>query len=157
VFAPDVRFTQVNGATTTFIGGYGGMVFGRQLLIGFGAYFQVGGAYPVNGPYNNNMNYFGPVIEYRFLPEKPIGLNVHALIGGGVNYGGNCCYPGFPVYPGSPVYYPYNQGFFVAEPEVQLVGRISSMVRVQGAIGYRITSGYNLDGVSGSISLQIGK
>jgi hypothetical protein len=148
VFAPDVRITDINGQTSTLIGAYGGVAFGGKLMIGAGAYFQVDG-------YNSqNMNYFGPVFEYRLFETKTIGLNAHALIGGGIAYGG-CC---LPVYPPGPHYaYYYNNGFFVFEPEAQLVVRFSPIVRLQVGLGYRVTSGYNLDGVSGSISLQIGR
>ena len=152
MFAPDVRFTEVNGRATTLIGGYGGMVYGKQLFVGAGAYFQL------YDSYNRYMNYFGPVVEYRLFPEKTIGLNLHALVGGGVAYGGT--YPGHvdPRYPGY-YYYPYNNAFFVFEPEAQVSVRFSPVVSLKGAIGYRLTawSGLNLDGVSGSVSLQIGK
>lgn len=152
MIAPDVRFTEVNGHATTLVGAYGGMVFGRQLLVGAGVYFQV------YDYYNTYVNYFGPVVEYRLFPDKRIGLNLHALIGGGVAYGGNnCCYPNAGPYHYGYYYYPYNQGFFVFEPEAQVSVRFSPVVSLKGAIGYRVTSGYNLDGVSGSISLQIGK
>jgi hypothetical protein len=151
MFAPDVRFTEVNGRASTLIGGYGGMVYGKQLLIGAGAYFQVYDAY------NRYMNYFGPVVEYRLFPEKTIGLNLHALVGGGVAYGGNnCCYPVYGPYHYG-YYTPYNTGFFVFEPEAQVSVRFSPILSLKGAVGYRVTSGYNLDGVSGSVSLQIGK
>ena len=150
VFAPDVRFTEINGQAGTLVGAYGGMAYGGKFMLGFGAYFQVDGQ---NG---RQMNYFGPVFEYRLFETKTIGLNAHALIGGGVWYGNNCCYPVYgPRY--GPYNYYYNNGFFVFEPEAQLVVRFSPVARLQVGLGYRVTSGYNNDGVSGSISLQIGK
>jgi hypothetical protein len=150
VFAPDVRFTEINGQFGTLVGAYGGMAYGGKFFIGAGAYFQVDGS---NG---RQMNYFGPVFEYRMFETKTIGLNAHALIGGGVAYGGNCCYPVYGPFH-APYSYYYNDGFFVFEPEAQLVVRFSPIVRLQVGLGYRVTSGYNNDGVSGSISLQIGK
>jgi len=150
VFAPDVRITQINDEPGTWIGAYGGMAFGGKLLVGAGAYFQVDG---YNG---RQMNYFGPVFEYRMLETKTIGVNFHSLIGGGIEYGtGGCCFPIYGPYYGPYPY--YNEGFFVFEPEVQLVVRFSPNVRFQAGLGYRVTSGYNHDGVSGSFSLQIGK
>ena len=149
MFAPDVRFTEVGGQYATLIGGYGGITYGAKFFVGAGAYFQVDG---YNG---RNLNYFGPVFEYRMFETKTIGFNLHALVGGGVEYGG-CCYPVYgPVGYYGGVY--YNEGFFVFEPEAQLVVRFSPMARLQLGLGYRVTSGYNHDGVSGSVSLQIGK
>lgn len=159
VFAPDVRVTEVNHQTSTLVGAYGGYVFGGQVLIGAGAYFQV---YGTHGAY---LNYFGPVVEYRLFTDKTIGLNLHALVGGGVHYSDyaygywdNGRYP-MPVgrYYGTPYGYYYNNGFFVVEPEAQVVIRFSPSIRVQGGIGYRATSAHGLDGVSGSISVQIGR
>ena len=150
VFAPDVRITEISGQTGTLIGAYGGMAFGGKLLVGAGAYFQVDG---YNG---RQMNYFGPVFEYRMFETKTIGVNFHSLIGGGIEYGtGGCCFPVYGPYFGPYPY--YNEGFFVFEPEVQLVIRFSPLVRLQAGLGYRVTSGYNHDGVSGSFSVQIGK
>jgi hypothetical protein len=149
MFAPDVRFTTVNGNFGTLLGGYGGMTYGGKFFVGAGAYFQV------DGNYGRRLNYFGPVFEYRLFNTSQIGLNLHALVGGGVEYGG-CCYP---VYGPVTVYgsYYYSDGFFVFEPEAQLVVHFSPMLRLQAGLGYRVTSGYNHDGVSGSISVQFGR
>jgi hypothetical protein len=152
VFAPDVRFTEINGQAGTLVGMYGGMAYGGKLLVGAGAYFQVDG---YNG---RQMNYFGPVFEYRMFETKTIGLNAHALVGGGVSYGNYRHYPGPAPGPYSGPYdYYYNNAFFVFEPEAQFVVRFSPVLRLQVGLGYRVTSGYNNDGVSGSVSLQIGK
>ena len=149
MFAPDVKFTEINGQYGTLIGGYGGMTYGGKFFVGAGAYFQVDG---YNG---RHLNYFGPVFEYRLFETKAIGLNLHTLIGGGVEYG-SCCYPvGLPPYYG-PVY-GFSEGFFVFEPEAQLVVRFSPLLRLQFGLGYRVTSGYNHDGVSGSFSVQFGR
>jgi hypothetical protein len=154
VFAPDVRVTEVNHQTSTLIGGYGGYVFAGQVMIGAGAYFQV---YGTHGAY---LNYVGPVVEYRLFPDKPVGLNLHALVGGGVYYN-NYLYGYYPRpvgrYYGSPYGYYYNNAFFVFEPEAQVMFRFSPTLRLQAGIGYRATSAHGLDGVSGSFSLQIGR
>jgi hypothetical protein len=154
VFAPDVRITEVNHYTTTLLGAYGGYVFDGKVLVGLGAYWQV------YGTYGSSMGYFGPVFEYRLFTDKTIGLNLHGLIGGGWQYGQTPYYYA-PVghHGGSYGYYYYynNQAFFVVEPEAQVVVRFSPTIRLQGGIGYRATSAHGLDGVSGSISLQLGR
>ena len=50
-------------------------------------------------------------------------------------------------------------GFFVAEPEFQVVARFASHLSLKGGVGYRVTSLHNddLGGVSGSISIQFGR
>lgn len=155
VFAPDVKITEINHETSTLVGAYGGWVFGGQFLVGAGGYWQA------NDTLGTHLTYGGPVLEWRFLPTSPIGVNLHALIGGGyryadyypVPYGGgrnNGRYTGYP-------YYYHDDAFFVAEPEAQVVFRFGAMVRLQGGVGYRATSADGLNGASGSISVQFGK
>ena len=53
--------------------------------------------------------------------------------------------------------YHYYDAFFIADPEAQLVIRFGSSVRLQGSAGYRATSTSSLNGVTGGISVQIGR
>jgi hypothetical protein len=152
VFAPDVRITEIHDRTSTLMGAYGGYVFGGTVLIGAGGYWQVSGTEPTY------MSYFGGVVEYRLLTTGTVGFNLHALVGGGWQYAdtGYYWYRTNGRY-GHKAYAYYDEGFFVAEPEAQVVIRFSPSIRLQGGIGYRATSAHGLDGVSGSISLQIGR
>ena len=77
VFAPDVRFTEVNHEFATLVGAYAGYVFGGQVMFGGGGYWQV------NSTNGLHIAYGGPVVEWRALRGKTIGLNLHALVGGG--------------------------------------------------------------------------
>jgi hypothetical protein len=159
VIAPDVRFTEVNHHTTQMVGAYGGYVFSKQLLVGFGGYWQA------DSSDGAHILYGGPVFEWRVFPNSIVGLNLHGLMGAGWRYfDGDYYYwatrsnrylppPGIRPVPGGY----YNDGFFVAEPEAQVVVRFGSWIRAQAGIGYRATSTDGLSGTSGSISMQFGK
>ena len=106
------------------------------------------------------------MVAWRALRGKTIGLNLHSLVGGGTVYGdyyngpygyvqrvyvdprGRNAY-GYPYY--------YDNGFFIADPEVQLMVHFGSSVHLQGSVGYRATSTSSINGVTGGISLQIGR
>jgi hypothetical protein len=159
VVAPDFRITDINHHTAQMVGAYGGYVFSKQLLVGAGGYWQ---ADSTDGA---RMFYAGPVVEWRLFPDRTVGLNLHGLVGGGWRYFDDDFYywmirsdrflppPGtHPVRRGW-----YNDGFFVAEPEAQVVVRLGSWIRAQGGVGYRATSADGLSGASGSISVQFGR
>jgi hypothetical protein len=150
VIAPDFRVTEINHHTAQLMGAYGGYVFGGQFLAGAGGYWQM------DSTHGTHLTYFGPVFEWRMFHQRTVGLNLHGLVGGGWRFADF-----YPVYP-APVGYPvpygwYNQGFFLAEPEAQVVVRFASSLRLQGGVGYRVTSADGLNGVSGSISVQFGR
>ena len=170
VFAPDVKFTEVNHEFATLVGAYAGYVFGGQVMLGGGGYWQA------NSTHGLHIAYGGPVVEWRALRGKTVGLNLHALVGGGTWY--TDYYDGYYGYgqgvyvdprgrygrtvavvaPGYAYGYPYYyEGFFVADPEAQLVIHLGSGVRVQGSVGYRATSTSSFNGATGGISVQIGR
>ena len=169
VFAPDVKFTEVNHDFATLIGAYGGYVFAGQIMFGGGGYWQA------NSTNGLHIAYGGPVVEWRALRGRTIGLNLHALVGGGTSYSDDhFAYYNRGVYvdprgqngrdghtsPATYVYpYPYHyyDAFFVADPEAQLVIHFGSSVRLQGSLGYRATSTSSVNGVTGGISVQIGR
>jgi hypothetical protein len=170
VFAPDVKFTEVNHEFATLVGAYAGYVFGGEVMLGGGGYWQA------NSTNGLHIAYGGPVVEWRALRGKTIGLNLHALVGGGTRYSDyhdgyygyeQGVYPdprgrnghGVAVVPPGYAYgYPYHyyDVFFIADPEAQLVIHFGSSVRLQGSVGYRATSTSSLNGVTGGISIQIG-
>jgi len=159
VIAPDYRITDINHHTAQMVGAYGGYVFAKQLLVGAGGYWQ---ADSTDGAH---MVYAGPVVEWRMFPDRTVGLNLHGLVGGGWRYFDDDFYnwrirsDRFLPPPGTrPVRHGwYNDGFFVAEPEAQVVVRLGSWIRLQGGAGYRATSADGLSGASGSVSVQFGR
>lgn len=144
--APDFRITELNHETTQFAGFYGGAVVAGQLLIGAGAYWQTNSS--------TDMWYTGPVVEWRVFADRPVGITAHGLFGYGeadftsaIAFGGR-----------RRTAYFLREGFFVGEPEVQVIARLTSYMRLHVGAGYRFTSSsQDLNGVSGSVSLQFGR
>jgi hypothetical protein len=162
MIAPDYRVTDINHRTAHLVGAYGGYVFGGQLLIGGGGYWQA------NATNGTHIAYAGPVVEWRIFPDKTVGLNVHGLIGGGWQYADDSFFASFdgpridhrngrPGHDFGLPYRFYDDAFFVAEPEAQVVVRLASWIRLQGGAGYRATSADGLSGASGSVSVQFGR
>jgi hypothetical protein len=162
VIAPDFRVSDIGHETAALVGAYGGYVFGGQLLLGGGGYWQA------NTTSGVHLAYGGPVVEWRMFPGRTIGFNLHGLVGAGTLYADHGYYrygPNDgrrPVGRAVPNYYSgsysgYGDTFFVAEPEAQIVVRFGTSVRVQGGVGYRTTSENALSGASGSVSVQFGR
>ena len=80
VFAPDVKFTEVDHEFATLVGAYAGYVFGGEVMFGGGGYWQA------NSTNGQHIAYGGPVVEWRALRGKTISFNLHALVGGGTTY-----------------------------------------------------------------------
>ena len=160
VIAPDFRVSEIDHQAGTLAGAYGGYVFAGRVLIGGGGYWQT------NTTNGGRIAYGGPVIEWRLFASRVIGFNLHGLVGGGQWHVDE-----FLPYPqpldrhgmmGDPrfntIHYGhFNEDFFVAEPEAQMVIRFGDHVRLQAGAGYRATSTSGLSGASGSVSVQIGK
>lgn len=162
MIAPDFRITDINHHTAQLLGAYGGYVFGGQFLVGAGGYWQV------DSTDGMHIAYGGPVFEWRVFPDRTVGVSLHGLIGGGWRYADDSYFANF----GGPridhrglsggrhatlPYGWYDEGFFVAEPEAQVVVRLASWIRLQGGVGYRATSSDNTNGASGSVSVQFGR
>ena len=121
VFAPDVKFTEVNHEFATLVGAYAGYVFGGEVMFGGGGYWQA------NATNGLHIAYGGPVVEWRALRGKIIGLNLHALVGGGTVY--NDYHDG---------YYGYDQGVYV-DPRGRN-GRVVAVVPQVTRMDTRITT-----------------
>ena len=168
-FSPDYRFGEVGHHTAHFLGGYGGVVFAGHLFVGAGGYWQLD-----SNRNNTSLAYGGGVFEWRQWNHRPVGMTLHALVGGGgARIGNYYYYPGGPGpgYP-SPYHggyygygYGYHTGFFVFEPEAQVNVRIARDFRLGAGVGYRVTStdyysgisGDALNGWSATISARFGK
>jgi hypothetical protein len=157
--APDFRVTRLNRRTTEFAGLYGGRVFDRRLLLGAGGYWQTNASNGVS-----RMAYGGAVVEWRAWSDRAIGFNLHGLAGYGqarfdqtFTIGHRDARDTRAVRDARA--FRGDEGFFVGEPEGQVVARIASRLSLKAGVGYRLTSLRNNDlgGASGSISLQFGR
>jgi hypothetical protein len=171
--APDFKFTDFNGKTSVVAGAFGGYLIENAFFIGAGGY---GLTDPSSA---RDMWYFGLVTGVYVNRDRPVGFGFKALIGGGEATWGQtyAAYPP-PAYPtprrggpAAPVYVTggYQTGIFVFEPEANVVVHMNKHLSLSGGVGYRFTgdpywgyygyNGYNhdaLNGVTGTVSLQIG-
>jgi hypothetical protein len=185
VIAPDNRFTDVDGRYANLLGFYGGWMMDRTFLIGAGGYWLT------NGSHDQEMSYGGAVVEWLVHGDRRLGFSARALIGGGsASLPGTLPrfpipmpYPfpagGVPQLGHGPDHdgfwggwdlgrgWPPNgtvrlhDGFFVAEPQVNVSWKVKKWLHVTAGGGYRLITGTRnmdsrLDGVSGSLSVQIG-
>jgi hypothetical protein len=154
VIAPDFRVAQLHHGTAAFAGLYGGYVFERRLLIGAGGYWQA------NPSHGERLAYGGAVVEWSGWTDRRIGFTAHGLAGYGQAQGSRTILfdPRMPDADRHGRPFGLNEGFFVAEPEMQVVARFGSRVSLHAGVGYRLTSSHDdLNGASGSLSLQFGR
>jgi hypothetical protein len=165
VIAPDVEVGKVGASTATHAGAYGGWMFENTFLIGGAGYWQVNRSGP------RRMDFGGAIAEWLVGADRPVGFGARALIGGGsavlessitpvpIPYGrdGNR----FAPVPIGPVRFELHDGFFIFEPQANLLVNISQRLRIRAAGGYRFIDAnpgvaHQLHGASGSIGLEIG-
>lgn len=181
VIAPDVTMTEFNKEFGTLIGAYGGWLNERTWLLGMGGYWLA------NNTHHHGMAYGGVVVQAMAHSDRRIGFAVKGLVGGGdatVTARYSEVYGTAPPYgspdvtfghgnrPGRPSHQPpppitpntqlvFHEGFFIAEPQAQLMWNVSSNVRLTFGAGYRIIAGADpvddrLRGPIGSVSVEFG-
>ena len=165
--APDFKVTDFNGKASGLAGAYGGYLLENAFFIGAGGYWLT------DTSSARDMWYFGLVTGVYLNRDRPVGFGFKALIGGGeATVGQQYTYvqprrvgPGVPV-TGTDF---FHTNIFVFEPEADVVVHLNQHMKLTGGVGYRLTGdpyygsyGYNgygndrIDGVTGSVSLQIG-
>lgn len=162
VFGPDVKITDLGGNVGTLVGGYAGVLVDSQLFLGGAGY----GLVYEQGSTHRHMGYGGFVVGWVFDPRRPVTVSAKTLLGFGESWQGNQSYyctgrrcDGYYGYGyGYDYGYGVRSGFFVAEPELDVVARIGRNLRLMGGVGYRATDepyGGHLHtgGVTGSFSV----
>jgi len=163
------------------VGAYGGWLSDRTWLLGAGGYWLA------NNTHDFSMAYGGIVTQYLVRSDRRIGFGVKGLVGGGdatisasyrdvygmpidtrpdIVFGhghrpghGGPRPPSTPITPDTKL--AFNEAFFIAEPQAQLLWNLSPRVRVTFGAGYRITAGADdvndrIRGPIGSISVEFG-
>ncbi|HQZ38130.1 MAG TPA: hypothetical protein PLH72_03730 [Vicinamibacterales bacterium] len=170
LFVPDARVADLDGRTGSLAGGYIGRITDRTFVVGAGGYWLT------NRDDDFKLAYGGAVIEWLARSNHKIGFGVRALIGGGsatlprtlgdiVNIDRRDFRVERPVRfgrgldPGPRI--AVRDDFFIAEPQLNLLLNLSRRYRVSFGVGYRAIGaapalGDQLQGVSGSVALQIG-
>ena len=173
--APDFKVTEVDHRTSELAGAYAGWVTDNTLLVGGGGYWLA------NRSHDREMAYGGLVVGWLARTDHRFGFGAKALVGGGQSTlsstvgnifdvrddrGGPFGRQQLPA--GRAVPQPitntrvrFHEGFFIAEPEANLLVKLTGRLRLTGGVGYRLVGGARgtddrLRGVTGSVALQIG-
>jgi hypothetical protein len=183
VLAPEVRVTEIDDRTATLVGGYGGWLTDRTILIGAGGYWLANGD-------GRELAYGGAVVEWAVRGRERIGFAVRGLVGVGratlesslfgdlgdrdidvprlfgrfgrrgqsFGHGGDLR---IPVVGGSGFTVRVEDTFLVAEPQVTFIWNAADWMRLNIGAGYRVVGatdwfGDRLNGASGSVSVQFG-
>jgi hypothetical protein len=177
VIAPDAKFTEVDDRFATLAGVYGGWLTDRTLLVGAGAYWLA------NRGDDFKMQYYGGLVRWTFAARRALGLSAGGFVGFGDATLGRTYGELFPSGgagikdPGrfhairdhehvrppltSDTRLRINDGFVMAEPQVNGVWNITSWMQLNAGVGYRFVAatdllGDELRGPSGSLSIQFG-
>jgi hypothetical protein len=172
LFSPDARVTDLDGETGALAGGYLGRITDRTWVIGAGGYFLT------NRDDDFKLAYGGPVVELLIRADRRIGFGVRTLVGAGSatlpRLASDVVDPrrlqgtrpsrmprsGFQLTnPDATV--AVRDAFFVAEPQLNVMWNLSPGQRLVFGLGYRAVGnapwlGDQIDGLSGSVSFQLG-
>ena len=155
--APDAKITEVDGRTSELVGGYVGRITDDTFFVGGGGYWMA------NQSRDREMAYGGLVVQWLARTSAPLGFSIKALVGGGgATLSGTTLIRGddrrgrFTTVRGR-----RNQAFFVAEPEADVLIRLTRHMRLTVGAGYRFTAAERdgdsrLRGAVGTLGLQIG-
>jgi hypothetical protein len=174
--APDFKVTAVDHHTSELAGAYAGWATDDTLLVGAGGYWLA------NQSKDREMAYGGLVVGWLARTNHRLGFGAKALVGGGQATLSNTLV-GIVEGPEErdgplgrrpssarehPVLQPnaatrvrFHDGFFIVDPEANLLVNLTHRLRVTGGVGYRLISGARgtddrLRGITGSLALQIG-
>ena len=137
--APDFKITDFDHKTSGLVGGYAGVVFADAFFIGGGGYGLV------TDTNNRSLGYGGFLMQWFGRTSETVGFSGKMLIGWGeaestesfpiVDNRGHTTVQSARVH----------QDFYVFEPEVNGLVRLSKNARLTGGVGYRFT-GYGYYG-----------
>jgi hypothetical protein len=175
VLGPEVKFTQLNDRDATLVGGYGGVLVDKSLLVGAAGYGLT------NGDQRFRMAYGGGLVEWFLFSGRAIDLSLRGLAGAGrarvahrwngleaadrivafghkgakVHTGGNT------VAGAAPAYLVYETDFVIGEPQLNIVWHAARRISISAGVSYRAigsASGLEKDlrGAAGAVSVRFG-
>jgi hypothetical protein len=172
VVAPDIRFTEVNDRSATLAGVYAGWLTDRTLFVGGGGYWLA------NRDDDFKVAYGGPIVGFIARGDQKLAFGARTLLGFGnatlsdtyavligeqIRFGTTGrTVRGGPRGINSSTRVAFEDNFFVAEPQVNALWKITNWMSVDAGLGYRLIAGSDLlddrlRGLSGSIALQFGR
>lgn len=184
VVAPDYKVTELNGDVAQLAGAYVGRVIDDKLLIGGAGYWLA------SGPRGSDLKYGGVMVGWTTAPAR-IRFGARGLVGGGSgtlalsldnridgripdprmlaagirdvrDFGARFGVRVPPLLPSRPLpAFRVHEDFFVFEPQVSAVTKVTDHLAVDVAAGYRLVGladvlGDRLGGATGSLGLQFG-
>lgn len=171
LLAPDMRAADLGGKAGALAGGYAGRLYDNTLVFGGGAYFLT------NRDDDFKLAYGGPVVEWLARTNRRIGFGVRTLVGFGtatlpvsvseivdervLASASRRHRVRFDLWDSTGTI-AIDDGFFIAEPQANVLINLTRGQRLVFGIGYRATAGAHfiddqVNGLSGSISYQIKK
>jgi hypothetical protein len=164
IVAPDFKVTEIDGDTGQLAGGYAGWLAEDTLLVGGAVYWLA------NGPDDAELTYGGLLVGWSTPAERRIQFGARSLVGLGRSELGFDVprFARFGSRPGTAGATPATttvrvrgrDDFFVFEPQLTLVTKLTEHLGITWGAGYRLT-GYTefaddrLRGVTGSVALQL--
>jgi len=145
--APVLKYSPVGNSDGLFVGARGGWVINHSFVLG-GAGYGLATNYQIPGD-RLTFGYGGAMLEYIADSESLVHFSIDTVIGGG----------GVGTRGGGTT-----NGVFVLEPEIDAILNISAAVRAGLGVGYRMTRGVHvaglsnadLSGVNGTFLLEFG-
>ena len=186
IIAPDLQVTEIGDGRGTLAGVYGGRLLDKRLLVGAGAYCLVDGLHDTDfsyfGPVVQWSTFTGAGLDvsirtlaglgsatrsFGLLPFNTPIPGIHHGARSNARSAASSFHPSrfgrsFGRFGGSPGSYGrYHDMFFVAEPQLSVLARLSDTVGFIIGAGYRFTNGEadfgpDLEGASGSLGFRIG-
>jgi hypothetical protein len=153
--APEVKVSNFDGTTGVFVGGHGGVLIANRFLVGAGLYTLT------NGSRDRGMTYGGAVVGWQWWSGGLFSGNIRSLVGAGsgtiaqdvtlTDRAGRSLQRSHLL----------SSDFFVAEPQADLLLRLTKHLHLDVGGGYRFSNaghGNNdhFSGASGSLALRIG-
>ena len=142
--APDFKITEVDRKTSALAGGYAGWLTDDTFFIGGGGYWLA------NRASDRQMAYGGLVVQWLARRNEAFGFGAKALVGGGqatmVSDGNDIHIQDLDRDRFPTTRFRFHEGFFVAEPEVNLLVRLTKHVTLTGGAGYRFIGAEGRDG-----------
>jgi len=169
--APEFKVTRVDHSTSELVGAYAGWLADQTFFVGGGGYWMVNDHHHGS---DSEMGYGGLVLGLFVHRDRAVGFGIKGLLGGGsatlvrsatvVDYGrGDIRGFGPQLTPQlQTVNVRTHEHFFIAEPEANIVFKLSDVVRVTAGAGYRFTgaergwSSSDLNGATANVAVQIG-
>jgi hypothetical protein len=168
VVAPDYKVTELDGDVAHLAGGYAGWLTDNTLFLG-GALYSV-----ANGSDDFGLTYGGLVAGWTLFPERRVQFGTRGLVGVGraglgtdiefarFGRGGRGSRGGPRLEPvPQPIRFQVEDDFFVFEPQLTVVTKVTNHISINVGAGYRVTAyaerlGDRVNGAAGTVALQFG-